>query len=94
MSDMTTAQHPAFEASPEALAAVQAVCDAWHKPMIGDARHRDDIAWYDATLPRRWHRCRAWSSHAGISRCACGATNYGSGWFGKNERRKVGGRNA
>lgn len=57
--------------------------------------HRDDVPWNEAPLPRRWHRCRAWTvgqvSGQYVERCACGAIwmdGFRGGWSAKNERRK------
>lgn len=41
--------------------------------------HRDGVAWHDAPVPRRWHRCRAQTeAYDGgnreiVKRCPCGA---------------------
>jgi ribosomal protein S27E len=39
--------------------------------------HRDDIEWWRAPLPRRWHRCTPWTTAfvdgERVERCACGA---------------------
>jgi hypothetical protein len=52
------------------------------------------VFWYDAPLPRRWHRCKPWTNIITIrkSHCACGAWSYYDGhhkkvWVGKNCRR-------
>ena len=46
----------------------------------------DGVWWYDAPLPRRWHRCRPWTvglvdgGHLGpavVQRCACGGMRFG-----------------
>lgn len=71
------------------VALAQGFVDAWRKARELDASmHRDGLAWYDAPLPRRWHRCFAQSSLDGKHRCPCGAMDAGSGWAFKNERRK------
>jgi hypothetical protein len=62
---------------------------------ITEISHKDDIPWYEAPVPRRFHRCRAQTSaYEGlftlIERCACGATRMNRRmWIGKNERRKM-----
>lgn len=54
--------------------------------------HVNDIPWYKAPLPRRFHRCKAQSwgmlNWEHWDRCACGAfrRNYRR-WVNKNERR-------
>jgi hypothetical protein len=57
---------------------------------ITDAEHLDGIPWYDAPIPRRWHRCKAqtrgWYKLDYVERCACGATYIMGGWVRKNER--------
>ena len=53
------------------------------------------IAWQDAPLPYRWHRCRpqtrGWFGLNYTERCACGATRldgrYGN-WMEKNQTRR------
>lgn len=58
--------------------------------------HVNGVWWYDAPLPRRWHRCTVWSSGAidgfGINmveRCACGAICHRGDriWIERNSRR-------
>lgn len=51
------------------------------------------VDWYDAPIPRRFHRCRVqtdgWVDFTHIQRCACGAIRiYDSGWSDRNSRRK------
>jgi len=52
---------------------------------------RDGVNWFDAPLPRRWHRCRAQSrGNLGghVYRCACGAISPdGKYWLERNSRR-------
>jgi hypothetical protein len=56
--------------------------------------HLDGVAWHDAPIPWRLHRC--WAQTFGyvnwftpIQRCACGAANFDDcGWVEKNERRR------
>jgi hypothetical protein len=59
--------------------------------------HVDGTWWYEAPLPRRWHRCRPHTSALvttggqalHIDRCACGAMRSGSGpWADRNQRRR------
>jgi hypothetical protein len=55
--------------------------------------HAGGVPWWEAPLPRRWHRC--WAQTVGfadgyICRCACGAVSHGGGrWAGRNARRKL-----
>jgi hypothetical protein len=53
--------------------------------------HRDGIPWYQAPLPRRFHRCEAqtYGLRMGVLRCACGgiASTFGP-WMEKNSRRR------
>lgn len=53
----------------------------------------DGVFWYEAKMPRHWHRCYAHTSGVVgfkmVERCACGAIRYdGSHWMEKNARRK------
>ena len=53
----------------------------------------DGVFWFEAEVPRRWHRCYAHTSgivgFKMVERCACGAIRYdGSRWMEKNARRK------
>lgn len=58
-------------------------------------QHRNGVWWYDAPLPRRWHRCKPWStgstqSFALVERCACGAIRLNGEsrpWMDRNSRR-------
>jgi hypothetical protein len=57
--------------------------------------HVDGVAWHEAPLPRRWHRCKPQTSGrlsggSLIERCACGAVRYdGHGvWIERNQRRR------
>jgi len=60
----------------------------------GGILHLDGVPWWEAPLPRRWHRCRVQTSgllHPGelVERCACGAFRLnGRYWIDRNERRK------
>lgn len=54
----------------------------------------DGIPWHEAPLPRRWHRCKAWtrgcvSIFTYVERCACGSIRLDRlVWIEKNQRRK------
>jgi hypothetical protein len=58
--------------------------------------HADGVPWWDAPLPRRWHRCRVqtqgWHDYIHLAeRCACGAIRLERGeWQQRNERRHRG----
>lgn len=63
------------------------------------AEHRGGVSWYDAPVPRRWHRCRpqnrAYFAASGyVERCACGAIrgNFGP-WAERNSRLRLRKRN-
>jgi hypothetical protein len=56
-------------------------------------------AWYNAPLPRRWHRCRPHNtgivSGRLVERCACGGIRLGGPprpWLERNQRRRDGER--
>lgn len=54
---------------------------------------RDGVPYFQAPLPRRWHRCEPWTSmrlDTGlVERCACGAIRLdGDGWLERNIRRR------
>jgi hypothetical protein len=57
--------------------------------------HLDGVAWPDAPLPARLHRCRAqtraWQNwFTFVERCACGSIRLdGRGWIDRNERRST-----
>jgi len=59
-----------------------------------DVQDVGGVPWYNAPLPRRWHRCRrqtyGWIGMDYVERCACGAMRLSGrgGWMDKNERRK------
>lgn len=61
-----------------------------------ELEHRDGIPWWEAPVPRRWHKCSAqtvgWLSCGYVERCACGAIS-GLGargyWFDRNSRRRT-----
>lgn len=53
----------------------------------------DGVLWYEAKVPRRFHRCYAHTtgvvSFKMVERCACGAIRIDGGrWMDKNTRRK------
>lgn len=55
--------------------------------------NREGVWWYKAPIPRRWHRCKPWttgiSNHRVIYRCACGAIRVDpdGNWWERNSRR-------
>jgi hypothetical protein len=68
------------------------------------AQHRDDVEWWRAPIPRRWHRCTPWTTaRVGgerVDRCACGSlrvscvhcTSLGvtcGQWLERNSRQYV-----
>lgn len=63
------------------------------KPFVA-VSHVDNVPWYDAPVPKRWHWCREQTLSiydTNITfRCPCGAVRNGVGgrWRGKNYRRK------
>lgn len=66
--------------------------------LVTAIEHFDGIPWYDAPIPRRWHRCKpqsrtcfdaGWAGRDAIERCACGAIRYQRGvWIRRNDRRR------
>ena len=55
-------------------------------------QHKDGIWWFDAPLPRRWHKCKthtiALLGTGLIRRCRCGAISWNGGmWIEKNSER-------
>lgn len=59
--------------------------------------HTDGIQWWEAKIPRRWHKCKpqtqGWLGLDFIERCACGAIGRtGPGgrhiWMERNARRR------
>ena len=55
--------------------------------------HYQSVPWWDAPIPRRWHRCKAqsWSLLASgfWERCACGAARIDHRvWIDRNTRTK------
>lgn len=60
-----------------------------------DVRHVNDIPWYEAKLPSRFHLCKTQTSgwvniFTLVERCACGATRIDARglWVDKNSRRR------
>lgn len=60
---------------------------------------RQGGTWYNAPLPRRWHRCRPHNtgivSGGLVERCACGGIRLGGAphpWLERNARRRDGER--
>jgi hypothetical protein len=63
--------------------------------------HKNNVWWHEAPLPRRWHKCSAWSKGFirslgsfgfTVERCACGGTRLDghNPWTTRNSRRKGG----
>ena len=55
--------------------------------------HLDGIAWHEAVLPFRFHKCKVqtsgWLDSHLVDRCACGSLRVDQGhWNFKNERRR------
>ena len=75
-------------------AAVRYVTDEYGES--GQIEHLDGVAWHDAPIPWRWHRCwiqtRGWVKLIRIYRCACGAISDNQTgkpiWDERNNRRK------
>jgi len=64
----------------------------WMRPTM---EHRNGIAWWDAPVPPRFHRCsvqtEGWIGLSQVWRCACGSVrNPGISrrWLDRNSRRK------
>jgi hypothetical protein len=58
---------------------------------MNEIEHVGGVAWYQAPIPRKWHRCRAqtrgWVRLYGVERCACGAIRLnGRVWMERNTR--------
>lgn len=57
-------------------------------------KHKDGVPWWEAPVPRRFHRCRVQTmgklGSEWIYRCACGAVGGPKwpGWINRNARRK------
>lgn len=56
--------------------------------------HKVGVPWHTAPMPRRWHRCRAWSTGLGWKFCACGGKTLEGHevrgrdvWIERNSRR-------
>lgn len=61
-------------------------------------QHKDGIWWFEAPLPRRWHKCKthtiALLGTGLVRRCRCGAISWNGGmWIEKNAERKNGRKN-
>jgi len=53
----------------------------------------NDMDWFDAPKPRRWHRCKpqtrgSFTAYGLVERCACGGVRMGGGgpWIERNSR--------
>jgi hypothetical protein len=62
--------------------------------MTDTIKHKDDLPWWVAPLPPRWHTCfpqtTGWTDWVTyVERCACGAirSNHGR-WYHRNERQE------
>lgn len=60
---------------------------------MSDIVNRDDVWWFQAPIPRRWHRCRPQTTGCvGLTlyeRCPCGAGRLNGGpWLERNSRRE------
>lgn len=60
-----------------------------------EVEHVDGIPWYDASIPRKIHRCKPqtrgyynWVNY--VERCACGAIRLykNDRWIDKNSRKR------
>lgn len=60
-----------------------------------DVTHTNGTDWFEAPLPRRFHRCRPWTFGFGggltyVERCACGAIRLDHRvWLERNSRRRT-----
>jgi len=68
--------------------------ERWIRPDLPRFTHVNGIWFFDAPLPPRLHRCRAWTTDevTGAQRCACGALAFrdgpgSEGWADVNSRR-------
>lgn len=50
--------------------------------------HKDGVPWWEAPIPRWWHRCRPQTVGMAVERCACGSINTPFGWHDRNSRRR------
>jgi hypothetical protein len=55
-------------------------------------KHTFGRPWWQAPLPKKWHRCKAWSiiimPDASVERCACGGIRIDHRmWVERNQRR-------
>lgn len=83
---------------------VSTLHDPWQlEQSSGDGRteiwHLRGVAWWDAPIPRRWHRCTAQTRGTinyfeKVERCACGAFAYADEspriWLDRNSRKPRG----
>lgn len=74
--------------------------EEWEEDLIARAErdagieHANGVRWYEAPVPRRWHRC--WTQTSGwhgltlVKRCPCGAIRVAGQrrWSERNSRRK------
>lgn len=58
-----------------------------------ETHHLDGVEWWNAPVPRRWHRCapqtRGWINYFSlVERCACGAIRLDgrTHWMDRNNR--------
>jgi hypothetical protein len=68
------------------------------RALPGMSSWADDVGgvnWYDAPVPRRWHKCKpqtkAFIAERGwyVERCACGAIRHErDGWLDRNTKRR------
>lgn len=85
MDERWVKEQPKFA---EGLSAVE-------RALFDPPEHLDGVKWFEAPVPRRWHRCtpqtRAWIGlFTRVERCACGAIRIDEGfWHNKNETRKA-----
>lgn len=69
--------------------------DTWVRAIVGGREHRNGVAWYDAPIPRRWHRCKEQSRYGYDelvrARCACGGYRWGGErrWLQRNSRSRL-----
>ena len=75
------------------------ICQMCETPMVDNGWRcprcfpTDDVPWWDAPVPRRWHRCRVQTTGATerlvlVDRCACGAIRLDSHyWMNRNSRK-------
>jgi hypothetical protein len=86
-----TAPGPGRERDPEIAALIGDVA-----ALAADHAAWSAAAWWNAPLPRRWHRCRPHQTGAlgdgtPVDRCACGGIRLGGPphpWLERNSRRR------